>query len=43
MKKVAWDNDKEVLLKTVFDNVQRTSPYYYDNEDNPVSVDTNFV
>ncbi|WP_265041571.1 hypothetical protein [Wolbachia endosymbiont (group B) of Melanostoma mellinum] len=40
MKKVAWDTDKEVLLKTVFDDMQRASPYY---EDNPVSDDTNFI
>ncbi|UIP92664.1 hypothetical protein JSQ73_005890 [Wolbachia endosymbiont of Anopheles demeilloni] len=40
MKKVAWDTDKEVLLKTVFDDMQRASPYY---EDNSVSDDTNFI
>ncbi|WGJ61662.1 hypothetical protein [Wolbachia endosymbiont of Frankliniella intonsa] len=40
MKKVAWDTDKEVLLKTVFDDMQRASPYY---EDNHVSDDTNFI
>ncbi|WP_338406686.1 hypothetical protein [Wolbachia endosymbiont (group A) of Longitarsus flavicornis] len=42
MKKVAWDSDKEVLLKTVFDSTE-TNPYYYDNEDSPVSVDTSFI
>ncbi|AGJ99911.1 hypothetical protein wCauA_04460 [Wolbachia endosymbiont of Carposina sasakii] len=43
MKKVAWDSDKEVLLKTVFDSTEKTNPYYYDNEDSLVSVDTNFI
>ncbi|WP_375603652.1 hypothetical protein NOX90_04035 [Wolbachia endosymbiont of Anurida maritima] len=43
MKKVAWDSDKEVLLKTVSGDLQKANPYYYDNEDNSVSVDTNFV
>ncbi|WP_250295652.1 hypothetical protein [Wolbachia endosymbiont of Oedothorax gibbosus] len=42
MKKVAWDSDKEVLL-TVSGDLQKANPYYYDNEDNSVSVDTNFV
>lgn len=43
MKKVAWDNDKEVLLKTVSDDVQKANPYYYGNEDNSISVDTDFI
>uniref|UniRef100_A0A3B0JHM8 Uncharacterized protein n=1 Tax=Wolbachia endosymbiont of Aleurodicus dispersus TaxID=1288877 RepID=A0A3B0JHM8_9RICK len=43
MKKVAWDSDKEVLLKTVFDDVQKVNPYYSDNEDSSVFVGTNFV
>ncbi|UIP91690.1 hypothetical protein IYZ83_000130 [Wolbachia pipientis] len=40
MEKVACDSDKEVLLKTVFNDTQRASPYY---EDNSVSDDTNFI
>ncbi|WP_245970078.1 putative sodium/potassium/calcium exchanger [Wolbachia endosymbiont of Bemisia tabaci] len=43
MKKVAWYTNKEVLLKTVSGDLQGANPYYYDNEDNYVSVDTNFV
>jgi len=43
MEKVAWDSDKEVLLKTVFDNVQRTTPYYYDNEVSSFSIDNELI
>ena len=39
MEKVAWNSDKEVLLKTVVNNTQEANLYYYDNEDNFVSVD----
>ncbi|UIP91601.1 hypothetical protein IYZ83_005665 [Wolbachia pipientis] len=31
MKKVAWDTDKEILLKTVLGDTQGASPYYEDN------------
>ncbi|WP_343288888.1 hypothetical protein [Wolbachia endosymbiont of Encarsia formosa] len=43
MEKVAWDSDKEVLLKTVFDNVQRTTPYSYDNEVSSFPIDNELI
>ncbi|WP_241653924.1 hypothetical protein [Wolbachia endosymbiont of Nilaparvata lugens] len=43
MEKVAWNSDKEVLLKTVFNDVQKTNPYYYDNEGNSAFADTGFI
>ncbi|MGL9758025.1 MAG: hypothetical protein ACR5LA_04105 [Wolbachia sp.] len=43
MEKVAWDSDKEVLLKTVFDNVQRTTPYSYDNEVSSSPIDNQLI
>ncbi|MCA7010972.1 hypothetical protein [Wolbachia endosymbiont of Tribolium confusum] len=39
MEKVAWDSDKEVLLKTAVNNTQEANPYYYGNEDNSTSVE----
>lgn len=39
MEKVAWNSDKEVLLKTAVNNTQEANLYYYDNEDNFVSFD----
>ncbi|CAQ55338.1 hypothetical protein [Wolbachia endosymbiont of Culex quinquefasciatus] len=43
MEKVAWDSDKEVLLKAVFDNVQRTTPYSYDNEVSSFPIDNELI
>ncbi|MBR9983761.1 MAG: hypothetical protein MUP48_03340 [Wolbachia endosymbiont of Homalodisca vitripennis] len=43
MEKVAWDSDKEVLLKAVFDNVQRTTPYSYDNEVSSFPIDNQLI
>ncbi|QEK90260.1 hypothetical protein CAI20_03625 [Wolbachia endosymbiont of Chrysomya megacephala] len=43
MEKVAWDSDKEVLLKAVFDNVQRTTPYSYDNEVGSFPIDNELI
>lgn len=39
MEKVAWNSDKEVLLKTAVNNTQEANPYYYGNEDNSTSVE----
>ncbi|WP_341820034.1 MULTISPECIES: hypothetical protein [unclassified Wolbachia] len=39
MEKVAWDSDKEVLLKTAVNNTQEANPYYYENEDNSTFVE----
>lgn len=39
IEKVAWDSDKEVLLKTAVNNTQEANPYYYGNEDNSTSVE----
>lgn len=39
MEKVAWNSDKEVLLKTAVNNTQEANPYYYENEDNSTSVE----
>ncbi|WP_343289073.1 hypothetical protein [Wolbachia endosymbiont of Encarsia formosa] len=37
-------SDKEVLLKSAFSHsTQEANLNYYDNEDNSVSVDTNFI
>lgn len=34
---------KEVLLKAVFDNVQRTTPYSYDNEVSSFPIDNELI
>ena len=39
MEKVAWNSDKEVLLKTAVNNTQEVNPYYYENEDNSTFVE----
>ncbi len=38
-RKLAWNSDKEVLLKTAVNNTQEANPYYYGNEDNSTSVE----
>ncbi|WP_407512579.1 hypothetical protein [Wolbachia endosymbiont of Trichogramma kaykai] len=39
MEKVAWNSDKEILLKTSINNTQEANSYYYGNEDNSTSVE----